>query len=53
MNFENFAGSVDRICAHRFPVEKLEGDRPLGGTRSRWEDNIKMNLKMSHWMVWK
>ena len=24
---------------------KLEGKRPLGRPRCRWEDNIKMNLK--------
>ena len=24
---------------------KLEGKRPLGRPRSRWEDNIKMNLQ--------
>jgi hypothetical protein len=53
MNSENFAGSVNRIGAHRFSVEKLEGNSPLGRTRSRWEDNIKMNLKILPWMVWK
>jgi len=26
-------------------VGKLEGMRPLGRTRLRWEDNIKMNVK--------
>jgi len=26
-------------------VGKPEGKRPLGRTRLRWEDNIKMNLK--------
>ena len=24
---------------------KLEGNRPLGRTRGRWEDNSKMNLR--------
>ena len=24
---------------------KLEGKKPLGGTRRRWEDNIKMDLQ--------
>jgi hypothetical protein len=26
-------------------VEKPEGKRPLGRPRSRWEDNIKMDLQ--------
>jgi len=26
-------------------VGKLEGKRPLGKSGSRWEDNIKMNLR--------
>ena len=25
-------------------MEKLEGKKPLGKTRRRWEDNIKMDL---------
>ena len=29
---------------HRVLVGKPEGKRPLGGTRPRWEDNIKTNL---------
>ena len=30
---------------HRVLVEKPEGKRPLGRSRRRWEDNIKMDLK--------
>ena len=30
---------------HRVLVGKPEGKRPLGRTRRRWEDNIKMDLK--------
>jgi hypothetical protein len=26
-------------------VEKPEGERPLGRSRRRWEDNVKMNLQ--------
>jgi hypothetical protein len=26
-------------------VRKLEGKRPLGKSRRKWEDNIKMNLR--------
>ena len=29
---------------HRVLVGKPEGKRPLGRTRLRWEDNIKMDL---------
>ncbi|KAJ4431590.1 hypothetical protein ANN_20189 [Periplaneta americana] len=31
--------------AYRVLVGKLEGKRPLGRPRRRWEDNIKMNLR--------
>jgi len=30
---------------YRVVVGKSEGKRPLGRTRHRWEDNIKMNLQ--------
>jgi hypothetical protein len=30
---------------YRFSVGKPEGNRPLGRPRSRWEDNIKMDLQ--------
>jgi len=30
---------------HRVLVRKLEGKRPLGRPRCRWEDNIKMDLQ--------
>ena len=30
---------------HKVLVEKPEGKRPLGRTRRRWEDNIKMDLE--------
>ena len=30
---------------YRVVVGKSEGKRPLGRTRRRWEDNIKMNLQ--------
>jgi hypothetical protein len=29
---------------HRVLVGKPEGKRPLGRPRSRWEDNIKMDI---------
>ncbi|KAJ4436791.1 hypothetical protein ANN_16923 [Periplaneta americana] len=31
--------------AYRVLVRRLEGKRPLGRTRRRWEDNIKMDLR--------
>ena len=31
--------------AYRVLVEKPEGKRPLGNSRRRWEDNIKMDLR--------
>jgi hypothetical protein len=30
---------------HRVLMGKLEGKRPLGRPRRRWEDNIKMDLQ--------
>jgi len=30
---------------HRVLVGKLEGKRPLGRPRRRWEDNIRMDLQ--------
>jgi len=33
-----------RRGVYRVLVRKLEGKRPLGRARLRWEDNIKMDL---------
>ena len=33
------------VVEHRVLVGKSEGKRPLGRTRHRWEDNIKMDLQ--------
>ena len=35
----------DRRGAHRVVERKPEGKRPIGRTRHRREDNIKMNIK--------
>jgi hypothetical protein len=35
----------ERRGVHRVLVGKLEGKRPIGRPRRRWEDNIKMNLE--------
>jgi hypothetical protein len=48
-----WAGHVARMWeprnAYRILVGKPEGKRPLGRTRSRWEDNIKIYLR-SIWL---
>jgi hypothetical protein len=38
-------GGEERRGVYRFLVRKPEGKRPLGRPRSRWEDNIRMDLK--------
>ena len=35
----------ERRVVYRVLVGKLEGRRPLGRPRHRWEDNIKMDLQ--------
>jgi hypothetical protein len=44
-----WAGNVARMGekrnAYRILVKNLEGKKPLGRPRRRWEDNIKMNLR--------
>ena len=35
----------ERRGVYRVLVGKLEGKRPLGRPRRRWEDNIKMDLQ--------
>ena len=44
-----WAGHVARMGdgrgVHRVLVGKLEGKRPLGRPRRRWEDNIEMDLQ--------
>ena len=44
-----WAGHVARMeegrGVHKVLVGKLEGKRPLGRPRLRWEDNIKMDLE--------
>ena len=44
----------ERRGVSRALVGKLEGKRPLGKPRRRWEDNIKMDLQeVECWgMVW-
>jgi hypothetical protein len=51
-----WAGHVARMGngrgAYRSLVGRPEGRRPLGRPRSRWEDNIKMDLQEVGWGVW-
>jgi hypothetical protein len=37
---------------HRVLVGKPEGKRPLGRSKHRWEDNIKMDLQEVGWGHW-
>jgi hypothetical protein len=39
----------DKRIAYGTLVGKPEGKRPLGRTRYRWVDNIKMNLSEIKW----
>jgi hypothetical protein len=42
---------MEKWNAYRILVEKPEGKRPLGKSRRRWVDNIKMDLKEKDGMV--
>jgi len=42
----------ERTGVYRVLVGKLEGKRPLGRPRRRWEDNIKMDLQEVGWGLW-
>jgi hypothetical protein len=39
----------EKMNAYRILVGNPEGNRPLGGPRRRWVDNIKMNLREIGW----
>jgi hypothetical protein len=51
-----WAGHVARMGeerkGHNVWVGNLEGKRPLGRPRRRWEDGIKMDLKETAERVW-
>jgi hypothetical protein len=36
---------------HRVLMGKLEGKRPLGRPRHRWEDGIRMDLREIGWRI--
>jgi hypothetical protein len=42
----------ERRGAYSVVVGKLEGGRPLGRPRRRWEDNIKIDLTEVGWGAW-
>ena len=49
-NCKNEMGEACSTCGesrrvYRVLVGKLEGKRPLGRSRGRWEDNIKMDMQ--------
>ena len=42
----------ERRRTYKDLVGKPQGKRPLGRTRHRWEDNIKINLQEMGWGAW-
>ena len=49
---EHVARMGERRGVYRFLVGKLEGKRPLGRPRRRWQDNIKKDLQEVDVGVW-
>jgi hypothetical protein len=51
-----WAGHVERMgekkSAYRLLVGKPERKRPLGRTRRRWVDNIRIDLGKVKWVMW-
>jgi hypothetical protein len=43
------AGMGEITNTYKILVEKPEGKRPLGQSRCRWEDNIRMDLREIGW----
>ena len=43
---------VEDMCVQSFCGGQLEGKRPLGRSRRRWEDNIKIDLQEVEWGPW-
>jgi hypothetical protein len=48
----NIARMGEKRGAYRILVGRPEGRRPLRRPRSRWEDNIKMDLQEVGWWAW-
>jgi hypothetical protein len=49
MRWRHVARMGQKRGAYRILVGRLEGKRPLGRPRRRWEDNIKMDLQEVGW----
>jgi hypothetical protein len=49
---KNVARMGEGRGAYRVLVGRLEGRRPLGRPRRRWEDDIKMDLQEMEWGSW-
>ena len=45
MGWTGHVARIGKIGAYRVLVGKPEGRRPLGRSRSRWKDNINMDLQ--------
>jgi hypothetical protein len=39
----------EMIYLYKISVGRIEGKRPLGRSRRRWEDNIRMDLREIGW----
>jgi hypothetical protein len=48
-NVSNVARMGEKRNAYRLLVGKPKGNRPLGRTRRRWVDNIRMDLEEVGW----
>jgi hypothetical protein len=47
MRWEGHVARMGEVrCAYNILVGRPEGRRPLGRPRRRWEDNIKMDLRV-------
>jgi hypothetical protein len=38
--------------SYNFFIGKPESRRPHGGSKRRWEDNIRINIQEIRWSVW-
>jgi hypothetical protein len=50
MRFDVYVARIEeKMNAYKILVGKPEGKRPLGRPRSRWVDNIKIDLRETGW----
>jgi hypothetical protein len=45
VRWEGYVARIGGRCAYRVLVGTPKRNRPLGGNRLRWEDNIKMDFQ--------